>query len=156
MIVACVQICWVIDIADTVHGMWTFPREVYVAYSFLATLNSALNPIILVLRNRNFRREYFKVLRCSYLSKKKELFNPYLLLTTKLNALQLGQVNKNFRKKILDCKISTYYPVFDIRQCKVYYLASPNKNTFFIHEYIRIIRPGDHYSLTNYSGSFVN
>lgn len=71
MIVACVQICWVIDIADTVHGMWTFPREVYVAYSFLATLNSALNPIILVLRNRNFRREYFKVLRCSYLSQKK-------------------------------------------------------------------------------------
>lgn len=75
MIVACVQICWVpvlaIDIADRVHGMWTFPREVYVAYSFLATLNSALNPIILVLRNRNFRREYFKVLRCSYLSQKK-------------------------------------------------------------------------------------
>lgn len=75
MIVACVQICWVpvlaIDIADRVHGMWTFPREVYVAYSFLATLNSALNPVILVLRNRNFRREYFKVLRCSYLSQKK-------------------------------------------------------------------------------------
>ena len=59
-----------IDIADTVHGRWIFPREVYVrtyvAYSLSATLNSALNPIILVLRNRKFRREYFKLLRCSY------------------------------------------------------------------------------------------
>ena len=70
MIVACVQICWVpifaVDIADRVHGRWIFPREVYVAYSFLATLNSALNPIILVLRNRNFRKEYFELLRCNY------------------------------------------------------------------------------------------
>ena len=90
MIVACVQICWVIDIADTVHGMWTFPREVYVAYSFLATLNSALNPIILVLRNRNFRREYFKVLRCSYLSKKKRIVQPIFIINDQTERAAVG------------------------------------------------------------------
>ena len=36
------------------------------------------------------------------------------------------------------------------------YLTSPHWNTLFIHEYIKIIRQGDHYSLTNYSGSLVN
>ena len=35
------------------------------------------------------------------------------------------------------------------------YLASPNWNTIFIHECIKIIRQIDHYSLTNYSGSLV-
>ena len=34
--------------------------------------------------------------------------------------------------------------------------ASPNLNTIFIHEYIKIIRQGDHYSLTNYNASLVN
>ena len=36
------------------------------------------------------------------------------------------------------------------------YLASPNYN-LFVHEYIKkIIRQGDHYSITNYSGSLIN
>ena len=35
------------------------------------------------------------------------------------------------------------------------YLASPNYYTIFIHEYIKIIKQGDHYNLTNYSGSLV-
>ena len=93
MIVACVQICWVpvlaIDIADRVHGMWTFPREVYVAYSFLATLNSTLNPIILVLRNRNFRREYFKVIRCSYL-RQKRIVQPIFIINDQTERAAVG------------------------------------------------------------------
>ena len=36
------------------------------------------------------------------------------------------------------------------------HLASPNYNTIFIHEYIKSIKQGEHYSLTNYSGSLVN
>ena len=36
------------------------------------------------------------------------------------------------------------------------YLASPNKDTILIHKYIKNIREGDHYSLTNYSGLLVN
>ena len=51
-----------IDIADTIYGRWTFPQETYVAYSFLATISSALNPIIYGLMNNNFRSEYLKIL----------------------------------------------------------------------------------------------
>ena len=61
-------LCWtpilVIDIVDTTCGSWIFPREVYVAYNFLATISSALNPVIYGLLNKNFRKEYLKVLRC--------------------------------------------------------------------------------------------
>ena len=70
VIVVCFHICWVpilaIDLVDIIHGRWISPREVYLAYSFLGTISSAVNPIILVLINRKFRRGYLKVLRCSY------------------------------------------------------------------------------------------
>ena len=50
IIVVFFNLCWtpvmLIDIVDTIYGRWTFPRETYVAYSFLATISSALNPII--------------------------------------------------------------------------------------------------------------
>ena len=48
----------VIDLVDITHGRWIFPRGVYLAYSFLGTISSAVKPVILVLLNRNFRREY--------------------------------------------------------------------------------------------------
>lgn len=93
MIVACVQICWVpilaIDIADRVHGRWIFPREAYVAYSFLATLNSALNPIILVLRNRKFRQEYFKLLSCSYF-RPKSVVEPMFIINFQTERSAVG------------------------------------------------------------------
>ena len=64
------NLCWtpvlLVDIIDTVFVRWTFPREVYVTYSFLATLNSALNPLLYGVLNKNFRKEYLKILRCSY------------------------------------------------------------------------------------------
>ena len=68
VIVVFFGLCWVpvvlIDVVDTVHGSWTFPREVYLAYSFLATINSALNPMIYGALNKTLRKEYLKILRC--------------------------------------------------------------------------------------------
>ena len=68
VIVVFFSLCWTpvlfIDIVDSVSGNWIFPREAYVSYIFLATISSALNPFIYGLMNRNFRREYRKVLFC--------------------------------------------------------------------------------------------
>ena len=70
VIVVFFTLCWapvvVIDLVDVIRGSWTFPREAYVAYSVLATLSTALNPLIYGVLNRNFRREYLKLLRCRY------------------------------------------------------------------------------------------
>ena len=70
VIVVFFNLCWtpvlLIDIVDTILGRWTFPREAYVAYSFLATISSALNPMIYGVLNKNFKKEYLKFLRCSY------------------------------------------------------------------------------------------
>ena len=73
VIVVFFNLCWIpvmlIDIVDTIDGKWTFPRETYVAYSFLATVSSALNPIIYGLLNNNFRREYLQLFRCRHCRK---------------------------------------------------------------------------------------
>lgn len=73
IIVVFFNLCWIpvmlIDIVDTIDGKWTFPRETYVAYSFLATVSSALNPIIYGLLNNNFRREYLQLFRCRHCRK---------------------------------------------------------------------------------------
>ena len=70
VIVVFFNLCWtpvlVIDLIDTIRGIWILPREAYVAYSFLATISSALNPVIYGVLNKNFQKEYVKVLRCSY------------------------------------------------------------------------------------------
>ena len=70
VIVVIFNLCWtpilLIDIVDTIRWTWTFPREVYVAYSFLATISSALNPIIYGVLNNNFQKEYRKILCCNY------------------------------------------------------------------------------------------
>ena len=70
VIVVFFNLCWtpvfVIDIVDTIQGSWIFPREAYVAYSFLATISSALNPMIYGVLNKNFQDEYLKILRCRY------------------------------------------------------------------------------------------
>lgn len=70
VIVVFFNLCWtpifVIDIVDTIHGRWIFLREAYIAYSFLATISSALNPLIYGVLNKNFQMEYLKILRCQY------------------------------------------------------------------------------------------
>ena len=68
VIVVVFNLCWtpilMIDVIDTIRGRWGFSREVYVSYSFLATVSSAINPILYGLLNKNFQREYIKILRC--------------------------------------------------------------------------------------------
>ena len=70
VIVVCFNLCWapvlLIDIVDTILGRYTFPREAYVAYTFLANISSALNPLIYGVLNKNFRNDYIKVLSCRY------------------------------------------------------------------------------------------
>ena len=69
VIVVFFSLCWtpilMIDIVDTIRGRWNFPRDVYVAWNFLATISSALNPMIYGVL-KNFQKEYLKVLRCRY------------------------------------------------------------------------------------------
>ena len=64
------NLCWIpillIDIVDSIQTRWTFSREVYVAYTFLAHVSSALNPLIYGVLNRNFRTDYLKLLCCRY------------------------------------------------------------------------------------------
>lgn len=63
-------LCWtpvlLIDAVDTIRGRWSFPREAYLAYSFLITISSALNPVIYGVMNKNFQKEYLKILRCRH------------------------------------------------------------------------------------------
>ena len=70
VIVVFFNLCWtpvfLIDIVDTILGRWTFPREVYVAYTFLANISSALNPFIYGVLNKNFRKDYLQLLYCRY------------------------------------------------------------------------------------------
>lgn len=72
VIVVFFNICWtpilLIDFIDTFLGSWVCPREAYVAYSFLATMSSALNPVIYGVLNKNFQKEYLKILSCNHCS----------------------------------------------------------------------------------------
>ena len=69
IIVVFFNLCWVpiltIDFVDKISQRYNFPSEVYVAYTFLATISSALNPLIYGVMNKSFRRNYLKVLRCT-------------------------------------------------------------------------------------------
>ena len=64
------NLCWapvmVIDLVDTINEKWIFPREAYLAYSFLAVFSSALNPLIYGVLNKSFRKDYLKVLCCRH------------------------------------------------------------------------------------------
>ena len=83
VIVMFFNLCWtpvlLIDVVDTIYGRWIFPREVYMAWSFLATISSGLNPAIYGLLNRNFQKEYLKILRCSY-CRLQTIVEPFILM----------------------------------------------------------------------------
>lgn len=72
VIVVSFNLCWtpilLIDMVDTIPGRWTYPREACVAYSFLAAISSALNPVMYGALNKNFRKEYLVMPRCNYCS----------------------------------------------------------------------------------------
>ena len=48
------------------------------AWSLLGTISSALNPIIYGVLNKNFQKEYLKVLRCGY-CRSKRIVEPVLV-----------------------------------------------------------------------------
>ena len=70
VIVVFFSLCWtpilMIDIIDTIRGSWTFSRQAYIAYTFLATMSSPLNPVIYGPINKKFQNEYLIMVRCSY------------------------------------------------------------------------------------------
>ena len=59
-------ICWlpimVIDFVGFGQGEWLLPRQVYVMYTYLGQLSTAINPIIYGVMNKTFREEYKKFL----------------------------------------------------------------------------------------------
>lgn len=91
VIVVFFNLCWIpvllIDIVDTIRGTWTFPREVYVTYTFLATISSALNPIIYGVLNKNFQKEYRKVLCCHY-CRPRSFVEPFMPTGKGLNTIE--------------------------------------------------------------------
>ena len=68
VIVVFFNLCWIpiltIDFLDTIFQRWIFSTEAYMSYTFLATISSALNPLIYGVLNKSFRKNYLKVLRC--------------------------------------------------------------------------------------------
>ena len=54
------------DIVDTFQGRWSFPREAYLTFTFLALISSAINPSIYGGLNKNFHKEYHKLLYRRY------------------------------------------------------------------------------------------
>lgn len=65
--------CWiplfVMDMIDVSQLRWSLPREAYASYTFLACVSGCVNPIIYVILNPTFRKEYLRILclqgRCS-------------------------------------------------------------------------------------------
>ena len=68
VIVMFFNLCWIpvlaVEVVDNIFQKWIFPSEVYISYTLLATLSSAVNPVIYGLMNRSFRKNYWRVLRC--------------------------------------------------------------------------------------------
>ncbi|KAK3715034.1 hypothetical protein QZH41_002678 [Actinostola sp. cb2023] len=68
IIVVVFMVCWtpisIMDAIDIVRGTWSLPRPAYAFYTFIASVNYAVNPFIYGFSNPNFRREYSRVLRC--------------------------------------------------------------------------------------------
>ena len=101
VIVVFFMLCWtpilLIDVVDTIYGSWIFPREVYVAYSYLGTISSALNPFIYGVFNKNFQKEYLKMLRCSCCHFHRATVEPFILVEKKA-------CGKQYRSQLNRCK----------------------------------------------------
>ena len=70
VVVVFFNLCWIpvltVNVLDDVFQRWIFPTDVYIFYTLLATLSSAVNPLIYGVMNKSFRTNYLKVLRCTY------------------------------------------------------------------------------------------
>ena len=95
VIVVFFKLCWtpilLIDIVDTIHGGWTFPREAYVAYTFLGTISSAMNPLIYGVLNKSYRKDYLKLLCCRY-CRSQAVVEPVLVVEGRASVVALKQL----------------------------------------------------------------
>ena len=70
VVVVFFNLCWIpvltVNVLDNVFQRWIFPTDVYISYTLLATLSSAVNPLIYGVMNKSFRTNYLKLLRCTY------------------------------------------------------------------------------------------
>ena len=70
VVVVFFNLCWIpvltVNVLDYLFQRWIFPTEVYFVYTLLATLSSAVNPLIYGVMNKSFRTNYLKLLRCTY------------------------------------------------------------------------------------------
>ena len=70
VVVVFFNLCWIpvltVNVLDYAFQRWIFPTEVYIFYTLLATLSSAVNPLIYGVMNKSFRTNYLKLLRCTY------------------------------------------------------------------------------------------
>ena len=70
VVVVFFNLCWIpvltVNVLDYLFQRWIFPTEIYIVYTLLATLSSAVNPLIYGVMNKSFRTNYLKVLRCTY------------------------------------------------------------------------------------------
>lgn len=66
IIVFAFMTCWtpvlIIDLVDTARGTWSLPRGAYLAYTYLATLSTCVNPFIYGLTNPPLRKAYIEVM----------------------------------------------------------------------------------------------
>ena len=70
VVVVFFNLCWIpvltVNVLDDVFQRWIFPTDVYIFYTLLATLSSAVNPLIYGVMNKSFRTNYLKLLCCTY------------------------------------------------------------------------------------------
>ena len=68
VIVVFFNLCWIpvlaVEVVDNIFEKWISPSAVYISYTLLATLSSAVNPVIHGLMNKSFRTNYWRVIRC--------------------------------------------------------------------------------------------
>ncbi|XP_031564433.1 melatonin receptor type 1B-B-like [Actinia tenebrosa] len=67
VIVVFYMICWtpvlIVDLVDLFFGRYASPREIYLAYTFLVSVSSAVNPVIYGVMNQSFRKEFLSILQ---------------------------------------------------------------------------------------------
>ena len=66
IVILCFLICWfpvvILDMIGLVRGDRPLPQPVYLAYTCFGYASAAVKPIIYGIRNRTFRREFYKIL----------------------------------------------------------------------------------------------
>ncbi|EDO43315.1 predicted protein [Nematostella vectensis] len=91
------MLCWtavlVIDLFDMVLDKLSFPREMYIFYSWLVTISSVINPFIYGVMNPMFREEFKRILRIKCNFPRIEPVQEYAGMSIWLSVCQTSQEN---------------------------------------------------------------